>query len=242
MEKLDESRTKSSLGAKYLSNRLRRVVDAGGQAKSTNKVTVHTCIKETEDYKKFVNTKVLQIAREDPSFPAEYLPTAKFEATVLKIRKKEGEEPIHTYMRWTSKDDCGNEDVNFLIEFLDTREIRRDCHINTGVHGKVDADGNFDFAWKNDGKYLFGQDVESATDTKNNVSLHEITQNPFAPPIYHVGVDTIDGFCKSAYYEPSENTLNIAYENFLIQQKQQRTSGAAQGESVQEIINLVKKN
>ena len=145
------------------------------------------------------------------------------------MRKKEGEEPIHVTMLWASKFDCGNMDVLFLIEFLDLKG--RDCHVNTGVHGEVNDDGEFKFRWDKISEDFYRQDLLSAEPTTNNVSLHEITQKPFHRPIYHAGVDTIDGFCKSWYRNPTENELNIAYEDFCIQQEQEPTSGAAQGGS-----------
>ena len=81
----------------------RRVVDLSRQAKSTNKVTVNTCMKDQMDYQSFINSKVIKIMKEDPKFPTEYLPTAKFEPKMLKMRKKEGENPIHVTMLWTTK-------------------------------------------------------------------------------------------------------------------------------------------
>ena len=51
---------------------------------------------------------------------------------------------------------------------------------------------------------------------ENKVSLHEITKDPFAGPIYHAGVDTIDGFCKSWHKELTEAELDAAYEKFLV--------------------------
>ena len=103
----------------------------------------------------------------------EELPTPKFQPKLLKIRKKEGDEPIHVGLLWASNGDCGNVDVLYLIEFLYSKG--RNCHVNNGVHGKVNADGEFEFVWKGDGSELYRQDFASADPTENNVSLHRIT-------------------------------------------------------------------
>ena len=47
----------------------------------------------------------------------------------------------------------------------------RDCHINTGVHGKL-VNGVFEFAWEKKGVDLIRQDKENADEVKNKVSLH----------------------------------------------------------------------
>ena len=96
-----------------------------------------------------VSKKVVEIIKEAPNFPPDELPTAKFEPKMLRIRKKEGDEPIQVDLLWGSHDDCGNVDVLFLIEYLQSKG--RDCHVNTGVHGKVNADGKFEFVWTGDG-------------------------------------------------------------------------------------------
>ena len=110
--------------------------------------------------------------KEDPNFPTEYLPTAKFEPKMLKMRKKEGENPIHVTMLWTTKLECGHADVLFLNEFLNLKG--RDCHVNTGVHGDVDDDGEFYFRWDKVSEDFYRQDFVNADTTTNNVSLHEI--------------------------------------------------------------------
>ena len=146
-------------------------------------------------YQKYVYDKAAQIHKEMPDLPEEWLPTPVFQPRILPIRKAKGHDPIHRTVLWQSTVDSGDVDVLYLIEYLCSQG--RDCHVNSGVHGKVNANGEFEFVWDEASKDFKHQDYKSAVPTKNNVSLHEITENPFAGPIYHAGIDTIDGFCKS---------------------------------------------
>ena len=114
-------------------------------------------------------------------------------------------------MLWASHEDCGNADVLYLIVYLQSKN--RDCHVNTGVHGEVNADGKFKFRWDRASDIFYGQDFENADPLDNRVSLHEITSNENGP-IYHAGVDTIDGFCKSWHKELTEAELDDAYVRF----------------------------
>ena len=47
---------------------------------------------------------------------------------------------------WGAKELSDNIDVLYLIEYLES--VGRDCHINTGVHGKLSSDGIFKYDWK----------------------------------------------------------------------------------------------
>ena len=125
-------------------------------------------------------------------------------------------------MLWGSHVACGEVDVVFLIEFLQSKD--RDCHINTGVHGKLNADDEFAYAWEKDGGDLYRQDMVSAGPTKNKVSLHEITREN--PPVYHAGVDVIDGFCFSWFKKLTEEDLDQICEEYL--KKEKVRSGSVQ--------------
>ena len=107
------------------------------------------------------------------------------------------------------------------MEYLNSQG--RDFHVNTGVHGHVNADGKFKFYWNEDSKIFYNQDVESAASLKGaKVTLHEIT--PKNGPWYHTGVDTIDSFSMSAHKELTEGELDRAYEYFLLKEKQKNKS------------------
>ena len=82
------------------------------------------------------------------------------------------------------------------------------------MHGEVKPNGEFKFRWDKISEAFYGQDVKNAKPTFNNVSLHEITEDPFAGPIYHAGVDTIDSFSHSWHKKLTEEELDRAYENF----------------------------
>ena len=97
-----------------------------------------------------VSKKVAAIIKRTPDFPPDLLPTAKFEPRMLPIRKKAGDEPIRVDLLWGSHEDAGDIDVLYLCEHLASKG--RACHVNNGVHGKVNKDGKFEFVWKNDGE------------------------------------------------------------------------------------------
>ena len=149
---------------------------------------------------------------EKPPWPIDECPRAKFAAKLLPIRKKKGQDPIFVNFLWVSDENCGDADVLILVEYLES--VSRNCHINNGAHGELDDDDKFYFRWDNLSEDFHAQDVKNATPKKNNVSLHEITKDPFAGPVYHAGVDTIDGFCKSAHKPLTEAELDTAYVRF----------------------------
>ena len=78
---------------------------------------------------------------------------------ILNIRQKEGQKPIQVDYRWTSLKKCGPMDLRYLIDHIASKD--RDCHINTGVHGKM-VEGKFEFAWEESGGDQLRQDVENA--------------------------------------------------------------------------------
>ena len=123
---------------------------------------------------------------------------------------------------WGSHVACGEVDVVFLIEFLQSKG--RDCHINTGVHGKLNANEEFEFDWEKDGSDLYRQDIVSAGPTKNKVSIHEITREKL--PVYHAGVDVIDAFCFSWSKKLTEGELDQICEEYL--EKEKVRSGSVQ--------------
>ena len=73
------------------------------------------------------------------------LPEPIFYPKLLKIGKK-GEAPVYQTIVWGAKQLSDNVDVLWLIEYLESKG--RDCHVNTGVHGKLSTDGIFEFDWK----------------------------------------------------------------------------------------------
>ena len=73
-------------------------------------------------------------------------------------------------MLWVSVVACGNVDLDFLIEYLQSKG--RDCHVNTGVHGMLNKNNEFEFDWEKDGGDLLRQDEVLADSTENKVSLH----------------------------------------------------------------------
>ena len=155
--------------------------------------------------------------RED-KFPEENLPKPMFVPEVLKIRRKKGQKPIHLTIRWSSRLKCGNVDVKWLIEYLESK--KRDCHINTGVHGKLNADDEFEYAWEENGGDQLRQDIDSAIKPITKVSFHMITKKKRGGgPFYHVGVDTIDAFCYSWHKRLTEEELDEACEDFLDKEK-----------------------
>ena len=109
---------------------------------------------------------------------------------------------------------CGYVDVLYLIEYLESKD--RDCHINTGVHGKM-VNGEFEWAWEEPGGDFLRQDKESAGPTKNKVSLHLITRENL--PIYHVGIDTIDGFCFSLHKKQTEEELDRVFDDYVLKRQ-----------------------
>ena len=131
--------------------------------------------------------------------------------------------PEHVIMLWVSAVACGNEDLDFLIEYLESKE--RDCHVNTGVHGMLNKSNEFEFAWEIDGEDLHRQDEKTAEPTKNKVSLHRITRED--PPVYHAGVDVIDGFCYSAHRKLTEADLDKICEEYLKKEKARSDEDAA---------------
>ena len=158
-------------------------------------------------------------------FSDEELPRAIFVPEVLRIRRKKGDKPIHLTIRWSSRVKCGNVDVKWLIEYI--RSKKRDCHVNTGVHGKLNANDEFEYAWKENGGDQLRQDVNSAVDPTTKVSFHMITRKKRGGgPFYHVGVDTIDAFCYSWHKRLTEAELDEACEDFL--DKEKHRCGAAQ--------------
>ena len=106
---------------------------------------------------------------------------------------------------------CNAADVNGLLDYLS--EKKRDCHINTGVHGK-DVNGKFEWAYELDGGDFLRQDVVNAGKKKIKISLHVITEATM--PVYHSGVDTIDAYCNSKLRELSEDELDKAYDDYLV--------------------------
>ena len=122
---------------------------------------------------KYVIDKADKIRKERPDLPNEFLPKPIFVARILPIRKEKGQEPIFRNVLWQSTGNCGDIDVHYLTEFLCSQG--RDCHINNGVHGKIDANEKFDFVWDKASDIFNRQDYEHAIETKNNVSLHAIT-------------------------------------------------------------------
>ena len=81
------------------------------------------------------------------------------------------------------------------------------------MHGELSDDGEFKFRWDKDSEAFYGQDHDNLNPLYNNVSLHEITSKENGP-IYHAGVDTIDGFCKSYYKPLTEEELDRAFVKF----------------------------
>ena len=73
---------------------------------------------------------------------------------------------------------------------------------------------------------MYDLDFVNADPKKIKVSLHKIIEEPYAGPIYHAGVDTIDAFCKSWFKELTEKELDEAYLHFC-----KLHPGAAQGGS-----------
>ena len=193
---------------------------------SENIADPNAAIAEHSAYKKFLNKKVKEIILDDPIWPETELPTPKFVPIILPIRKAKGHDPIFVTFLWASDEPCHDFDVLILVQYLDSKG--RNCHINDGVHGEVNPDGTFEYAWDKYSENFYAQDYKNATPTDNNVSLHEITQHPFAPPIYHAGVDTIDGFCNSAHKPLTEEDLDDAYVLFC-----EKYPDAAQGESLE---------
>ena len=107
-------------------------------------------------------------------------------------------------------------DLRFLLDYLESR--RRDCHINTGVHGKL-VNGECEFDWELKGGDQLRQDVENAVShfeykddkkiprhRKIDISFHMV--NSINGPYYHVGVDTVDAFCHSKYRKLTEKELD----------------------------------
>ena len=154
-------------------------------------------------------------------WPEEKLPEAVFEPEILRIRIKKGQKPIHVTYRWGSRVKCGNVDVKWLIEYL--RSKRRDCHVNTGVHGDLVND-KFEWAWQENGGDQLRQDVESAISPETKVSFHMVTRKYL--PCYHAGVDTIDGFCYSFHKKLTEEELDEVCQDFLV--KEQKPSDPVQ--------------
>ena len=109
---------------------------------------------------------------------------------------------------------CNGADVNGLLDYL--AEEGRNCHINTGVHGK-EVDGKFEWAHELDGGDFLHQDVMNAGLKKIKISLHVITEATM--PVYHSGVDTIDAFCVSNLRKLTEDELDQAYDDFLVKKK-----------------------
>ena len=63
-------------------------------------------------------------------------------------------------------------DVLLLMQYLQSKG--RDCHVNTGVHGKYE-DGKFEYVWDGDSGDFLGQDVVNARNMNLNVSFHSVT-------------------------------------------------------------------
>ena len=141
--------------------------------------------------------------------PEDYLPRPIFEAELLIIRQRKGQNPIHVTIRWGSHLPCNDVDVLCLLKYLESKA--RNCHLNTGVHGKY-VDGKFDYDFDQEGGDHLRQDVGSATFTKNKVSVHMVTKRD--GPCYHAGVDTIDGFCFSWHKKLTEEELDRVFVDF----------------------------
>ena len=103
----------------------------------------------------------------------------------------------------------------------------------------------FSFRWDEASKAFFKLDFDNAVPKDNNVSLHEITSNENGP-IYHAGVDTIDGFCKSFSKPLTEEELDKAYVRFceLHPDAAQGGSGGAgqQATSEEDVIKLMQED
>ena len=123
---------------------------------------------------------------------------------------------------------CTAADVNGLLDYLS--EKGRDCHINSGIHGK-EVNGNFEWDNELNGGDFLRQDVENATyqieykDGKEEkrarnikISLHPIASAN--PPLYYSGVDTIDAFCLSYLRKLTEDELDKAYDDFLVKKNE----------------------
>ena len=108
--------------------------------------------------------------KEDPLHPN--IPEAIFHPEMLSIRRSEGEAPIHKIIKWGSVADCGAADVNGLLDFYE--EEGRNCHINTGMHGK-EVNGKFEWALELEGGNFLLQDVMFASLKKIKISVHTIT-------------------------------------------------------------------
>ena len=86
-------------------------------------------------YKAFTLEKTKIAMTENPGLPEECFPAGVFVPEMLLIRRTEGEKPEHVAIKWSSPVQCNSVDVIGLLDFLG--EEGRNCHINTGVHGKM---------------------------------------------------------------------------------------------------------
>ena len=168
--------------------------------------------------------KCVKFALENPGFPENSYPSAMFYPEILYIRKKEGQKPEHVTLIWKSAKNCGEMDLRFLLDYLESKG--RDCHINTGVHGAL-VDGKFEYAWEEKGGDQLRQDIKNAVwhyeykdgekikrHRKTDVSFHMV--NKITGPYYHVGVDTIDAFCFSKYKKLTEKELDKVFVDFCV--------------------------
>ena len=92
---------------------------------------------------------------------------------MLLIRRSEGEAPRQKIIKWGSVTNCTASDVYGLLDFFE--EEGRNCHINTGVHGK-EVNGKFEWDWDQEGGNFLFQDVMYAGQKKIKISIHPITR------------------------------------------------------------------
>ena len=195
--------------------KIRGVCSIDLMAISTYLVDQNKVFAEEQKYRDFIyNVRVAKLLQ-DPHTPEDNLPKAIFRPEALPIRRSKGEKPKHVVIKWGSVVGCNGADVNGLLDYL--AEEGRNCHINTGVHGK-EVDGKFEWAHELDGGDFLHQDVMNAGLKKIKISLHVITEATM--PVYHSGVDTIDAFCLSNLKKLSEDELDKAYDDFLVKLKE----------------------